>query len=70
MKINIYPISSSLHDQNYIEETTQDLINKIAKELNHQICLTSIDKLYDGDLSLILVQSGGSENVFLNHFIY
>ena len=68
MKINIYPISSSLHDQNYIEETTQDLINKIAKELNHQICLTSIDKLYDGDLSLILVQSGGSENVFLKHY--
>lgn len=65
MKINIYPIVSSLHDKSVIENNTNELIHLLKNNSNHEYNIVSIDKLYDADLSLILVLSGGSENEFL-----
>ena len=65
MKINILPIASSLHDQVFIEGSTKNLINKLKDNTNFEINITDINSFYNSDLSLILVQSGGSENVFL-----
>lgn len=65
MKINVYPISSSLHDK-----TNLDLLSKtLLDELNRLSVTTNvvddIDKLYTNcDLSFIFVLSGGSENTF------
>ena len=65
MKINVYPISSTLHDK-----TNLDLLSKtLLDELNHLGVTTNIvddiDKLYTNcDLSFIFVLSGGSENTF------
>ena len=65
MKINIYPILSSLHNQRVYDE-----INTMLEPLKaHGITfryVEDVSKFYDDcDLSLILVQSGGSENLFL-----
>lgn len=68
MKINIYPIASVLHNKNTLDSQTKNLIDSIADN-NHIITITnSIDELYDCDLPLILIQSGGSENEFLKIF--
>lgn len=67
MKINILPISSSLHDSIYIEESTKSLISKIQNQLDCHVNIVNIENLYDSDLALILVRSGGSENVFLEY---
>ncbi len=67
MKINIFPIVSNLHEQNHINEETNNLLNYIKKELNADIFISNIDELYNSDLALILIQSGGSEQIFLNN---
>ena len=67
MKINIFPIVSNLHEQNHINEETNNLLNYIKKELNADIFISNIDELYNADLALILIQSGGSEQLFLNN---
>lgn len=64
--INIYPIKSSLHDEGIISNETSLLINKLNSENFILKIVEDINLLYqDCDLSLILVQSGGSENEFL-----
>ena len=67
MKINIYPIVSALHDKNVIESNTNELLSLLKENSKHDYNIVSIDKLYDADLSLILVLSGGSENEFLSN---
>lgn len=67
MKINIFPIVSNLHELNLINEETKNLLNYIKKELNADINICKIDELYNSDLALILIQSGGSEQIFLNN---
>ena len=67
MKINILPISSCLHDQTLIDKQTQELIS-VLKEHQYQVEISSLDNFYQADLSLILVQSGGSENLFLKYY--
>ena len=64
MKINIYPIYSPLHNETFLKNQTEDLITYLGKGNKHQISLCKIDELYDADLSLILVESGGSEHYF------
>ena len=67
MKIKIYPLVSSLHDENVVNNSTKNFINRLEELL----CCTfviekNIEKLYsDSDLSLLLIQTGGSENFFL-----
>ena len=67
MKINVYPIVSSLHQKGIVNEETQALLREIEEQLNTKINIVNIDELYDADLSLILVQSGGSEGYFLQN---
>lgn len=69
MKVKIYPIQSQLHNQNVLNESTSALIHSLEDE-NLSIAIeTDASKLYeDSDLVLILVQSGGSENLFIKNF--
>ncbi len=68
MKVNIFPLVSSLHDQNKINENTENLLNELMNISDIDFNITSISELYNCDLSLILVQSGGSEGLFLENF--
>ena len=69
MKVKIYPIQSHLHNQNVLNESTAKLINSLSNEELSISIEYDIDKLYlDADLSLILVQSGGSEGLFIKNF--
>lgn len=65
MRINIYPIVSQLHEKKRINYETQLLLNELMNVSNHEIKLVEIEELYNADLSLILIQSGGSEQSFL-----
>ncbi len=68
MKINIYPILSSLHNQRVYDEINQMLDPFKAQGISFKY-VEDVSKFYDDcDLSLILVQSGGSENLFLKAF--
>lgn len=68
MKINIWPIVSSLHNKVNINKETLTLIESIKDILKCEINIVSIKYLYDADISLILVQSGGSENEFILNY--
>lgn len=68
MKINIYPLVSSLHNQNKINENTQIMLNELMNISDIEFNMTTIDELYNSDLALILIQSGGSEGLFLENF--
>lgn len=65
MKINVLPIVSSLHQGELVNHETKELLQAIEQMSDLSFEITSKDKLYDTDLSLILVQSGGSEGFFL-----
>ncbi len=65
MKINILPIKSFLHNGDYIDTETKSLLNQIEKSIDCEFNVTKQEEFYNGDLSLILVQSGGSEGFFL-----
>ncbi len=68
MKVKIYPILSSLHTD-FVSKTTADLLNELKDENIEIELVKDIPSLYlDANLSLILVQSGGSENLFLENF--
>ncbi|MFA5179528.1 MAG: hypothetical protein WC363_04690 [Candidatus Izemoplasmatales bacterium] len=65
MKIALFPIVSSLHNESVIDNQTLALIDEIKQHGEFEFYISSLDELYDSDLSLILVQSGGSEAAFL-----
>ena len=67
MKVNIYPLVSSLQNQNKINENTLKLLNELMSISDVEFNISSIDELYNSDLSLILIQSGGSEGLFLEN---
>ena len=68
MKINVYPIMSSLHNQRIIDEMNLTL-NPLREKGCEFTFVDNPEKLYSAcDLSVILVQSGGSENLFLKAF--
>ena len=68
MKINIFPIVSTLHEKERINDETKLLLNELIEKSHHDFCICDIDELYNADLSLILIQSGGSEGLFLENF--
>ncbi len=68
MKINVFPIVSSLHNQERINEETKTLLAELIIKSNLDIEIVDVDRLYDGDLPLILIQSGGSEQLFLENY--
>lgn len=65
MKINIYPIVSKLHNKEIINTLTKAFINDLEKATKADINIVDIKELYNADLSLILILSGGSEQIFL-----
>ncbi|MCR4561601.1 MAG: hypothetical protein K5694_00120 [Bacilli bacterium] len=65
MKVNVYPIASPLHDPEFLEKATNRLFSSLHHLLGYDFALCDIDSLYEADLSLVLVQSGGSESFFL-----
>ncbi len=67
MKINVYPIVSSLHQGSVVNEETKSLLDDIERKLSIPINITKKEELYQGDLAIILVQSGGSEGYFLEN---
>ena len=68
MKINIFPIVSSLHEKGRINADTQVLLNELIECSKHDFNICGINDLYNADISLILIQSGGSEQLFLKQF--
>ena len=68
MKVNVFPIVSSLHSQDKINENTKNLLGELMSDSDIEFNVTSLDDLYEGDLALILIQSGGSEGLFLENF--
>lgn len=60
MKVNVFPLVSSLHSQDKINENTKHLIGELMSAIDVEFNVTSLDDLYEGDLALILIQSGGS----------
>ena len=67
-KINVYPIKSVLSYGDAgatINEESKTLLNSLSKMMGEDFRLCDLKDLGKGDLSLILVQSGGSENIFL-----
>ena len=68
MKVNIWPIVSKLHKEGVITKETKSLLDELKKKSSHEFRVVSIDELYDADLSIILVQSGGSEKLFLDNY--
>lgn len=68
MKVNIFPLVSSLHQLDFINDDTRDLLDELMKISDIEFKIVGVDELYDCDLSLILIQSGGSEGLFLENF--
>ena len=68
MKVNIFPLVSSLHQLDFINDDTKDLLDELMKISDIEFKIVGVDELYDCDLSLILIQSGGSEGLFLENF--
>ena len=67
MKIKIYPLVSSLHDSNVVDNSTKEFLNALELKIGCSFEIErNIDNLYkDCDFSLLLIQTGGSENYFL-----
>lgn len=69
IKVKIYTIHSSLHNEEILNDSTIALIKSLEGSNIRFSFENDLEKLYeDSDLSLILVQSGGSENLFLENF--
>lgn len=64
-KINIYTILSPLHDNKTILNERNKLLNSLKRMTNFEFEIVDINDLYQGDLGIILIESGGSENYFL-----
>ncbi len=65
MKINVYPVVSSLHEKSFINQETASLLEDLRMKGNFIINITSIDEQSESGLNLVLIQSGGSEREFL-----
>lgn len=65
MDIRVYPIVSSLHEDAFLKRERDALLSRLSALTGAVFSLSGIESLYDGDLALILVESGGSENQFL-----
>ena len=68
MKVNIFPLVSSLHKLDVINDNTKVLLDELMKISDIEFDIVDVDKLYDCDLPLVLIQSGGSEGLFLENF--
>jgi|SRR5574344_95363 hypothetical protein len=65
MKINIWCIQSILHSTLNIDAAAQEMVDNLKKLNGFDYEFVDLKDLYKGDLALIFVKSGGSENLFL-----
>lgn len=65
MKVNVYPIKSTLHNKKALKRLTDEFLNSIKQDDIEINLVDNVENLYQCDLPLILIQSGGSENEFL-----
>lgn len=61
MKVNIYPINSQLHNEDFIMKQRNQLIKELTRLTPFEYALTTINDMYNSDLTVILVETGGSE---------
>ena len=67
----ILPLVSSLHDKEVVNQSTIKFLNELKSlsSFDYEI-VNNVDELYgNSDLSLLLIQTGGSENYFLRDLI-
>lgn len=62
--INVYPLRSDLSYEDSISKETESLLKELASLTNCSFKLVNREELPHADLSLYLIQSGGSENKF------
>jgi hypothetical protein len=62
--INVYPLRSDLSYEESISKETASLLKELASLTDCSFNLVSLEELPHADLSLYLIQSGGSENKF------
>lgn len=65
--INIYAIDSVLRHGLGIDNKINLLLNEINSYIGVNFSLCELNDLYNANLSLILIKSGGSENQFLKN---
>ena len=51
MRIHVYPVVSSLHQKEGINQETSNLIAQLSDNLDIEIKIVELDKLYMADLS-------------------
>ena len=64
MKVHIYSIYSPLHNKELMEEKINELLKTLKCLTPYEYEIVPLYRLYDSDLSLILVSTGGSEGYF------
>ena len=65
-EIYVYPIKSMLHDKDVIDNNSKQLLDELKKGTNYHYEIVTDIKKCDNHPTLILVQSGGSEGLFLS----
>lgn len=70
MRISIYTLTSSLHDQDSVDETSKEFLSGIETELGQDLVFRGADfSTYgQGGLDLVFVRTGGSEGIFRQVF--
>ena len=66
MNIKVSSFASFLHEKDAFKKENDNFIEEISKYLGETIKYSSLDD-YDCDIKLILIASGGSENLFLSN---
>lgn len=66
MKVSLYTLTSSLHDQNAVDAVSLDFIQGVEKALGFSLEFKGDDFSHYGesDLDLIFIRTGGSEGLF------
>ncbi len=62
--VHIYSIYSTLHNKEFMDSNTSELLNSLKTITNYEYKVVPFNELYQADLSLILVSTGGSEAYF------
>ena len=64
VKIAVYPIHSSMVYGDLVSEKSKELLKDLTDKTGYEFVIVDLKDLKKYDLPLILVQSGGSENLF------
>jgi len=65
--INIYTLTSTLHDPERIERESQGFLQEIFPQNDYQLLGGDFSTYGTGGLDLIFVRTGGAEGIFLQH---